>query len=251
MTVSGVIYDCSFSPLSGEVVINFSSRRLKVVRKLSVGLISLGFAGIFLTIAPVVTQEVGSRISAVTSPNSVEVTRFGELAIAAQAQAAAEDAEKEYAKKFAQELGITDTRFYIYIPKIKAKAPIVANVNAGVEETFKEALKHGVAHSEGTSVPGKGSTYLFAHSTDSPFTFQRYNAIFYQLHTINPEDQDEIYVFHNDKLYKYRVSEKHIVDASDTSWLAENGENRLVLQTCWPPGTSWKRLIVVATPVEG
>lgn len=250
MTYSGIIYDCNFSPLSGEVVINFSPPQLRFVRKLSLGLISLGLVGIFLTTAPIITQEVSLRVAGFTAPASTEVTRFGELAIAAQAQAAAEDAEKEYTRQIAQQFGITDTKFYIYIPKIKAKAPIVANVNPGVAETFKEALKHGVAHADNSSLPGQGSTYLFAHSTDSPLTFQRYNAIFYQLHTINPEDQDEIYVFHNDKLYKYRVSEKHIVDAGDTSWLADNGENRLLLQTCWPPGTSWKRLIVVATPVE-
>ena len=41
-----------------------------------------------------------------------------------------------------------------------------------------------------------------------------------------------------------------IIDPDEVSLLTqaqESGE-QLVLQTCWPPGTTWKRLIVIAKP---
>lgn len=258
---SGILYDSRLSPAYGEIVINISApaeigsaairSSSRAMSRLGMGLMVAGFAGIILTMAPVIRHEVGYRMASISTPK-VEVTGLGELAMEAKAAAAAENDEKAYAKQVAQEFGITDTKFYLYIPKIDARAPIVANVNPGAEDTFREALKFGIAHAQGSSVPSEpGSTFLFAHSTDSPLNFAQYNAIFYLLHTIKPEDRDEIYVFYNDKLYKYKIEESHIVDADDTSWLLDKTEGkRLILQTCWPPGTSWKRLIVVASPIE-
>ncbi|MBI3289942.1 sortase [Candidatus Microgenomates bacterium] len=255
MTYQGIIYDSRLSPAYGEIVITIDAPfRSPLLRKLGLSLMVAGFAGVFLTTAPVIKQEVGYRLANAITPANIEgVSGMGELAVRAQAEASQEDKEKEYAKQMAAQFGITDTKFFLYIPKIEAKAPIVANVNPGAEATFKEALKRGIAHAEGTSYPDQeGSSYLFAHSTDSPLNFAQYNAVFYLLHTIKPEDNDEIYLFYNDKLYKYKITEKHIVDAGDTSWLVNQvSQKRLVLQTCWPPGTSWKRLIIVATPVEG
>ena len=256
MTYSGIIYDSRVSPPFGEIAITIPAQIVagaRVLRRAGLGLMVAGFAGIFLTTAPMVKQEASYRLAVITAPAKIEaVSGMGELAMKAQAAAMQENQEKEYAKQMAAQFGITDTKFYLYIPKIEAKAPIVANVNPSAEATFKEALKHGVAHAEGTSYPDEqGTSFLFAHSTDSPLNFSQYNAVFYLLHTINPEDGDDIYVFYNDKLYKYKITQKHIVDAGDTSWLVDQtSDKRLILQTCWPPGTSWKRLIIVASPID-
>jgi len=70
------------------------------------------------------------------------------------------------------------------------------------------------------------------------------------LRELKPEDQDEVYVFFKGKVHKYRITEQHVIDGDDVSWLTEakSGPERLILQTCWPPGTVWKRLLVVAVP---
>ena len=48
--------------------------------------------------------------------------------------------------------------------------------------------------------------------------------------------------------FNYKVTESRIVDADDVSFIteAQSGEEQLILQTCWPPGTTWKRLLVFA-----
>src|SRR5688572_11204138 len=61
-----------------------------------------------------------------------------------------------------------NTEFSIIVPKINAAAPIVANVDASDSKKYLSALKRGVAHANGTALPGQtGNVFLFAHSTDT------------------------------------------------------------------------------------
>lgn len=147
------------------------------------------------------------------------------------------------------DLGL-DPYFSIYVPKIKARALVVPNVNAGSYGDYSQALKKGVAHAAGTNFPGQGKlVYLFSHSTNSTFNFVRYNAVFFLLRKV--EKGDRILVYFLNKEYKYVVTEKHIVDATDNSWMIDKNEGEyLVLQTCDPPGTSLRRLVVVARPAN-
>lgn len=143
-----------------------------------------------------------------------------------------------------------DPFFSLYVPKINARASVIPNVNPGVYREYSKALKNGVAHAAGTNFPGQGKlVYLFSHSTDSTFNFARYNAVFFLLRKL--EKGDRILIFYLNREYKYAVSEKIIVDATDSSWMIDKNEGEyLVLQTCDPPGTSFRRLIVVARPSD-
>ncbi len=141
-----------------------------------------------------------------------------------------------------------DPNFSLIVEKIGASAVVVPNVDAGNKAAYTEALKRGVAHALGTSFPGQpGVTYMFAHSTDTIFNVPRYNAIFYLLWDVKP--QDKIVVFFEGKRYDYVVIETKITEPTDVSYFTlKTAEQILVLQTCYPPGTSWKRLLVVAKP---
>lgn len=141
-----------------------------------------------------------------------------------------------------------DTNFAIIVEKIGANAIVVPNVDAGNKAVYTEALKRGVAHALGTAFPGQpGITYLFAHSTDTLFNVPRYNAIFYLLWDMKP--QDKIVIFFDGKRYDYLVVETKITEASDVSYFTlETSEQILILQTCYPPGTTWKRFLVIAKP---
>ncbi len=140
------------------------------------------------------------------------------------------------------------TQFGIVIPKIGANAPIFPNVDAGKPEIYLPFLQKGVAHAAGTVFPGvKGNTYLFAHSTDSFWNVGSYNAVFYLLKELNNGDEIDVYL--NGVRYIYRVVNKLVVNPSDVRFLTEQTPyEQLTLQTCWPPGTTFKRLVILARP---
>lgn len=134
------------------------------------------------------------------------------------------------------------------IPAINAESNVVYNVNPFDRGEYLAALQKGIAHASTSSLPGQGSRiYYFAHSTNSPLNFNQFNAVFYQLRLL--KEGDEIITSLNGIEHKYRVKEKHVVSADDTHWLTENsGKEELVLQTCDPPGTTLRRLLIVAEP---
>jgi LPXTG-site transpeptidase (sortase) family protein len=143
-----------------------------------------------------------------------------------------------------------DPNFSIIVEKIGADAPVIQNVNAAKKSEYEPALRKGVAHALGTAFPGQpGVTYLFAHSTDTIFNVPRYNAIFYLLWDIKPKDN--IVIFFQGKRHNYVVTETKITEPEDVSYFTlETSSQLLVLQTCYPPGTTWKRFLVIAKPVS-
>ncbi len=145
-------------------------------------------------------------------------------------------------------LSPVSSQFGIIIPKIGANAPIIPNVDAGNPDVYLPALKTGVAHAAGTVFPGvTGNIFLFAHSTDSFWNVGRYNAIFYLIKEL--ETGDEIDVFFNGVRHIYKVVEKKVVEPSEIGYLTQTlPYEQLTLQTCWPPGTTLKRLLVIARP---
>jgi len=142
-----------------------------------------------------------------------------------------------------------DSNFSIVIPKIGANARILSNIDSASEPTYLEALKHGVAHAGGTAYPGEGGhIFLFAHSTDYFWNVGTYNAIFYLLYKL--EKGDEVNIFYQGQRYRYQVTDKQVVDPSQVEYLTRKTNNEfLTLQTCWPPGTTLRRLLVFATRV--
>lgn len=142
-----------------------------------------------------------------------------------------------------------DAEFSIVVPKIGASQKIQANVDPSNKNEYLEALRTSIAHAKGTAYPGiNGTTYLFAHSADNFWNVGRYNAVFYLLKEL--DTGDEIYLFFKGKRYNYAVYDKKIVDASEVNFVdAALGQGeRIILQTCWPPGTDWKRLLIFAKP---
>lgn len=139
--------------------------------------------------------------------------------------------------------------FSVVVPKIGANEKVYSNVDPNNEDEYLQVLMHGIAHAKGTAFPGMGgTTYLFAHSTDNFWNVGRYNAVFYLLNKM--EKGDDVTIFYSGKRFDYIVNDTQIVDPSDTHYIASNigqGE-RVILQTCWPPGTAWKRLLVFAVP---
>lgn len=152
--------------------------------------------------------------------------------------------------KKVKELKAPNTLFSILIPKIGASAPVFANIDSQKPAEFLPILKKGVAHAKGTQLPGQeGNVYLFAHSTDSFYNVGNYNAVFYLLGKLSKGDEIDIY--YQNQRYIYDVQEVKVVGKEVTKYLGNyTSGNTLTLQTCYPPGTSLKRLIVTATQVN-
>jgi len=142
-----------------------------------------------------------------------------------------------------------DPEFSIIIPKIGANARIFANTNAANEKEYLDVLEKGVAHTLGTAFPGEGGhIFLFAHSTDYFWNVGNYYAVFYLLNKL--EKNEEVNLFYQGTRYVYRVIGKEIVDPSQVQYLTRKTNREfLTLQTCWPPGTTLKRLLVFAVRV--
>ncbi len=227
-----VIYRFNKSKVPGEIKLSpgIALRMLyHTIRGLGAGLISFAVIGIIFSFWPIAKSEFVYKFG---SHEQAKISKFAE--IIGRSQAA--------------ELGL-DPYFSIFIPKIDAKAKVIPNVGAGSPGEYLAALQEGVAHAAGTNFPGQGKTiYLFSHSTDSPVNIARYNAVFYLLRKL--EKGDRVIIYFLGQEHVYIVQDKFITEANDTSWLKDDGNGeRLVLQTCDPPGTSWKRLIVIARPL--
>lgn len=138
---------------------------------------------------------------------------------------------------------------FLTIPKIHAQAPVREHVDPWTESTYNEALSKGIAHAKGTSLPGEnGTSFLFAHSSSTPWEMTRYNTVFLRLGEL--QKGDEILIMRNGKELKYTVTDKKEVDPSEINYLLHTNKTQLILQTCTPIGTSLRRLLIFATPLS-
>ncbi len=151
-----------------------------------------------------------------------------------------------------QDIKPVDKEFGIVIPKISANAKVIDKVDPFNPKDYQYVLTKGVAHAINTAYPGHaGNSFIFAHSSVDWYIANRYNSVFYLLHKL--EKGDKIEMYYKKKKYVYEVTEKKLVEASNVSYLT--GRSRptptedtsiLTLMTCWPPGTTLKRLIIQA-----
>lgn len=235
----GIIYQRQKLKSQGEFVLraNFFVRfGYGFLRLFGAGLIGFFILSLLSYGFPLLKEEVLFHLH----QKEIKIQRngFGDLLQIVQAEQITRT--KEEAASFN-----LNSYFSVVIPKIGATANIIPNVDPGNETEYLEALKKGVAHAKGTYFPGQGKTiYLFAHSTDSSFNVTKYNAVFFLLNKLEKDDQ--IIVFFLDQKYLYRVEKKLIIPANDTSFLTPKDQEELILQTCYPPGTSFERLLVFA-----
>ncbi|MFA5024973.1 MAG: sortase [Candidatus Shapirobacteria bacterium] len=142
-----------------------------------------------------------------------------------------------------------NTDFSIQIPKIGVNANVVKNVDPYNSSEYQKALTKGVAHAKGSGLPGfPGNIFIFAHSANSWYQANQFNAIFYLTDKLDLDD--EITINYEKSEYKYKVAEKKIVKNTDINYLSnKQNTNTLTLMTCWPPGTTLSRLIIIAKSI--
>ncbi len=137
---------------------------------------------------------------------------------------------------------------YIAIDRIHAYSLVIENIDPWKESEYKPALEKGVALAKGFAPIGaSGTVYLFAHSSLPPWEMTRLNTAFLRLRELKLGDS--IKLFKNGKEYDYKVVDKKEVNPNETRFLYnQDGKDQLILQTCTPLGTDWRRLLIFARP---
>jgi len=141
-----------------------------------------------------------------------------------------------------------DKDFSIVIPKIGAVAKIFADIDPFNESEFLPVLRMDrLAHVKDTSYPGgRGKIFLFSHSTDTIVNAGKYNTIFYLMEKM--QSGDEIDIYFRGLLYKYSVVDNKIISPADVDYKDSLDGEMLMIMTCYPYGTTLKRLIITAKP---
>src|SRR3972149_9905227 len=107
-----------------------------LVRGFGAGLIAFAFIGIIFSFWPIAKEEFLYKFG---TQEQIQIDKFAQI----------------IGKSQAKSLGL-DPYFSLYIPKIDAKAKVIANVNPGKAVDYLNALSDGVAHAQGTNFPGQG-----------------------------------------------------------------------------------------------
>ena len=198
---------------------------------LGVTLIAIALLIVVATFLPLIGQEIAYSIQG----NSLPKVESGE-----QRNSQAEN------KPDKNVLVPVDEEFGIVIPKIRANSRIHADIDWQNEPLYQKALQTGVAQAKGTSTPNMmGNMFLFSHSGVDFYEAARYNAEFYLLGKL--EVGDEIDIFYKGQKYLYTVQESKVVNPDEIDYITKKGDQKtLTLMTCWPAGTTYKRLIVIA-----
>jgi len=152
------------------------------------------------------------------------------------------------------EVAPSDNR--IIIPRINQNIPVVRVSSKSLiqrdwnalEKEMQSALKDGVVHYPGTSLPGQsGNVAITGHSSYFPWDPGRFKDVFALLHEV--VEGDKIVVYWDQKKYIYQVNAISVVLPKDIAVLKQTDTEQLTLVTCTPVGTNAKRLIVTAVPV--
>ena len=136
----------------------------------------------------------------------------------------------------------------ISIPKISVNAPVVYATDNN-ETAILTDLESGVVHYADTALPGQpGNSVIFGHSSNDWWESGNYKFVFVLLDKLVPGDT--FTVNYNAHQYLYQVTSSTVVDPTDVAVLNQTTDPEMTLITCSPPGTSWKRLVVVAKQIS-
>lgn len=204
-------------------------------------LVFVSFAIFVVVFAPVIKQEIkylGRKSSSIS-----EVVLESTSTPATTPENASESSEDG-------KIIPVDKEFGLVVPKIGANSKVIQDVDPYNSKEYQQKLTQGVAHAKGTSLPGQaGNTFLFAHSSDNFYNANRYNSVFYLLNKLVLEDN--FYLVKDGRLYEYSVTEKSVVEPDQVQYLTDKTiTQKATLMTCWPPGTTLKRLILIGDLVS-
>ena len=209
-------------------------------------LFSGSLALIFMLLSPFILMEARYRLRQLAKVEEEEVSGFGQILKQIQEGSGFAEIIRDSDLAFLEPV---DPEFSVVIPKIGVNTKVIPNVSVEDKKEYQAALKKGAAHAIGSYLPSeRGTVLIFGHSTDYIWNVARFNAVFYLLKELAVGDR--VSIFYQGSRYEYEVSDRKTVGPNEVEDINKDlSQDRLILQTCWPPGTTWKRLLVIAKPV--
>lgn len=141
----------------------------------------------------------------------------------------------------------------LVIDSIGVRAPIVFNVPSNNDLIYKN-LESGIVHYSNTVKPGlPGASVMLGHSSAYPWYKGNYGAVFALLSKLNVGDR--FYIQYSDnRTFVYEMTQAIIFNpfANDKrlTALENEPESSIVLISCYPVGTNYKRIAVQAKQVQ-
>jgi sortase A len=138
----------------------------------------------------------------------------------------------------------------VIIPKINVVAPVIYDVPSISDHDMQAALNNGVVRYPQSSNPGQtGNVVIVGHSSNNYFNDGKYKFAFVLLDQL--QIGDTFMINYNSKQYVYQIYSRQIVSPSDVSVLGTaDRPSTATLITCNPPGTSLRRLVLVANQIS-
>jgi LPXTG-site transpeptidase (sortase) family protein len=130
----------------------------------------------------------------------------------------------------------------ILIPKIDISAPIILSQSPRNRDMLKDLEKGTALYPESPLFGEQGVSILLGHSSAYPWYRGNYGSVFALLNKL--ELGDEFYVFFKGNRYTYQVANKKVVVPEDFKVENPDHGSHLILMSCWPVGTNWKRIVV-------
>lgn len=133
----------------------------------------------------------------------------------------------------------------LQITSLKVDAPLVWTQDT---RNFDKDLQSGVVHYPGTAMPGQiGTTYISGHSSNYAWAKGSYNHVFTHLGDLANDTSFQITVtLTNGKtaVLHYVVVGRQEYSPTDQAQFKNTGKSIVALSTCWPVGSTAKRLVV-------
>lgn len=222
------------------------------IRKIGIALSMLAAGGLIGAILPFLNLEISYRFKTFTTKITEAVTSKNAAAISPDI-VAVKTAAMEFNPLFDNQgspIDPVNRDFGLIIPSIGVNATVIPGVNPASSEGYLAALKEGVAHASTSYYPYEnGTVYLFSHSTNYEWFVKDLNAVFYLLKNVS--EGDLVVIMYLGNRYTYAIRETQVVGKREIAYLKpQPGSRNLILQTCWPPGTNSKRLLIFADLIE-
>lgn len=141
----------------------------------------------------------------------------------------------------------TNVNAELEIPSLNLTVPLIWSKDV---DGLLDDLQNGVVHYPGTAIPGEiGTSYISGHSSNYSWAKGDYNKVFAKLNDLKQYDSVSIkatQIGGKPVVFHYVVTAKDVFKPDDQKQFANIGKSTIALSTCWPIGTTSKRLVVFA-----
>ena len=135
-------------------------------------------------------------------------------------------------------------QFYLTVPALGIKQAVIET------NSVNPAPSQSLGHFRGSQLPGEvGTSFIYGHSAlPLLFNSDNYRTIFSTLPNLTADDS--FYVHYESFTYQYQVVGTKILPPNEVDPLKDYGielgsPSTVVLMTCYPPGLSSKRYLVI------